>query len=105
MITNFFKRIFCIFARFYGWHSPFNRGKERLRIILKSQGLFDSEVEARGKFGLKMKLDLSQYLQQRIYLEGCYEEKLLKMIGKIAKQTDRNLFVDIGANVGLYDPL
>jgi FkbM family methyltransferase len=50
--------------------------------------------------GLKIKLELDEWIQQQIYLFGHFDEKGINFMKKNLKQGD--VFFDIGANIGCY---
>jgi FkbM family methyltransferase len=49
---------------------------------------------------LKMKLDLDEWIQQQIYFLGCFDPVGIRFIKN--QLYEGEIFVDIGANVGLY---
>lgn len=50
--------------------------------------------------GLRLSLDLADWIQQHIYFLGSYEERGLRFLESYLRPGD--VFLDVGANIGLY---
>lgn len=100
--TAMLKNTFLNIARLYGISVPTQRGKERLRLILNRLGMLGGIYRSKTRFGAVMDLDLSQYIQTKIFLEGVYEEHMLQVMKIVSDVTRRMFFFDIGANVGQH---
>ncbi len=70
----------------------------RKRIILALRGRY-FVVERRR---LRFLLDAHAYIDRRIEAYGVYEAQQLKFFGNQLKQFKPSLFIDVGANSGLY---
>lgn len=49
--------------------------------------------------GAKIELNLGEFIGYWIFMEGSYEESWIKIIAKLTKD---KVFIDIGANIGIY---
>ena len=68
----------------------------RYKIFFKS-AIKNFEID-----NLKIDLDIRESLERKIYFEKKYEEeRLIYLIQKI-KTHQLNIFIDVGANIGLY---
>ena len=79
---------------------PFIKGKSRLLGF--AQRYISGISINRDAFGNKLLLDLMNYIDSRIYLEGTYEKDEILALKKQIQDRDIKYFVDIGANIGLY---
>jgi FkbM family methyltransferase len=57
--------------------------------------LYESE-----ELGLKLLLNLSNYIDYLIYKEGCFEPHVLRSISALIEKYNVSLFVDVGSNIG-----
>lgn len=83
----------------YGWA----RGKDRLFLILRSLGLLPRMVTASIAEGVRLRLDLDDYLQRWMFCHKLEEEYDYHWLTKILRKGDH--FVDIGANIGIVSLL
>lgn len=93
LLASIFKSLFSLpFLRrfFYGLHT---------RVFLPFQ-LFKGVIKQSNYFGVAFKLHIDDWIQENIYFLNDYERaELTFLINKL--QAD-DVFVDIGANIGLY---
>ena len=69
--------------------------------LLKPLGLFrNTSLVHPYDEGLKIRLDIGDWLQQQIYLFDAFDERGLLFLKKNLKEGD--VFVDVGANIGCY---
>ena len=68
------------------------------RVSMRMQGIVHRRRIGRTFFGMRMRTDIRDFIQRRIYFFGIYEPNLTHYIVRRLKSGDR--FVDIGANVG-----
>lgn len=88
--------------RDYLRYSPVQKGKGRLLDLLWRSLSFEEyqrETTLRHA-GVRMRCDLTQYLQRHLYFFGGYEDENCALWMERAR--DAQVIFDIGANVGLY---
>jgi FkbM family methyltransferase len=69
--------------------------------LFKPLNLFNGiQKKVRCKQGIKLLLDLDDWIPQNVYFLEEYEEKEMRFIERIL--SDGDCFVDIGANIGLF---
>jgi len=80
-----------------------------LKSKLKGGGLLSSlfrrhDIEVQNKYGVKMKLDPSEYVEKEIIINGYYEEEVLDLLINAVESSNnkKSVFWDVGANVGLH---
>jgi FkbM family methyltransferase len=81
---------------------PMRRGKQRLVDCswrLLSSGITERETVLRLA-GVRMRCDISQQLQRKLYFHGAYEPDLCAYWLRMAARA--RVVFDVGANVGLY---
>ena len=86
----------------YGRHFPVERGKKRVIEYAARRFKWRESIEAETEFGIKMVLDLSQYVQRQIYFRGVYEKYILELMKSLQKKYNFDLMLDIGANTGQH---
>jgi FkbM family methyltransferase len=94
--------IFRDLVRFYLSRFPLRDGKGRIYEALNAR-LLPSErfVTVPVRYGFRLKLDLSEPAQRKIYFFGDYDERHeLTLLRQILLPGD--IFWDIGANIGFY---
>jgi predicted O-methyltransferase YrrM len=71
-------------------------------LIRRYKILFNPIIKNFEIDNLKIDLDIRESLERKIYFEKKYEEeRLIYLIQKI-KTHQLNIFIDVGANIGLY---
>jgi FkbM family methyltransferase len=68
--------------------------------IFKPLNLFNGLSSIQKHQNIKIKLNINDWIQQNIFFLGSYEEAELKVLANHLKPD--NVFIDIGANFGLY---
>jgi FkbM family methyltransferase len=94
VIAYFFKKLFSIPSikhTYYGFYKrvfrPYNLFKGlRKNIFFRN--------------GIRLQLDLEDWIPQHLYFLGEYEEKELRFIENFLDEGD--VFIDVGANIGLF---
>ena len=92
-LVYFFKLFFKVpFLKgtFFGVHQK----------IFKPLNLFNGLSSIQKHQNIKIKLNINDWIQQNIFFLGSYEEAELKVLANHLKPD--NVFIDIGANFGLY---
>lgn len=93
-IASLFKILFILpfFRKRYFWF---------YKRIFKPKNLFQGISTVRSfESGLKIKLDLDEWIQQHIYFLGSWDPRGMNFLRNYLKQGD--VFFDIGANIGTY---
>lgn len=78
----------------------FRRGRERL-IAFAMRRVAGWELE-RDRWGNLFLLDLANYIDCRLFLEGSYEAETVHVLRRAAEEQGYTHFVDVGANIGVY---
>lgn len=88
--------------RWYLSYFPIESGKWRLWITLRSfLGQNGSrQVERTIRYGIRMKLNLADYIDRFIFYWDCYEPNETWAIRQILRPGDT--FLDVGANIGYF---
>ncbi len=99
LLRNFFKKLLKLYLRYV----PIRKGKKlimnSLSPLIVGQGYQEIAYFDRG---LRMLLDLDDWIQRQIYYFGYYfmEREETKIFQNLLRPGD--IFMDIGANVGVY---
>jgi FkbM family methyltransferase len=90
--------------RAYVAHFPIWRGKRTLvRVFGRLTEASAVELEALTRFGSKMRCNIREYIESRIFLFGVWEPNLTDFLtGRLSRG---DVFLDIGANVGYFSLL
>jgi len=86
--------------RFLVKNYPFKRGSSRV-FSLAMKRVHGILIFLDG-FGNRLLLDLDNYIDSRIFLQGSYEKDNIRSLIKASAEYGCSYFVDIGANFGLY---
>ena len=88
--------------RWYFTRFPIERGKWRVweRVSPSLKRTWPKEIETTLEFGMRMKLDLNEYIDRFIYYWGCFEPNETWAVQRLLKRGDT--FVDAGANIGYF---
>jgi FkbM family methyltransferase len=79
---------------------PFGHGRKKLlRWLKRASGRF---TVARSRFDRHMLLDRENYIDHQILLYGGFESGLIAGFAALAFKVKAEIFLDIGANIGLY---
>jgi FkbM family methyltransferase len=79
---------------------PFSRG--RIRMIGLARRRITGVVLDKDSSGNRLLLDLDNFVDSLIYLEGSYEGDAVRALAERAKQRGCSHFIDVGANLGVY---
>jgi FkbM family methyltransferase len=79
---------------------PFQKGKGRV-CAFAMRHVHGPSITV-DDFGNRLLLDLDNYIDSRVYLEGGYEQDNLKNLLTLAERFECLDFVDVGANIGIY---
>lgn len=63
---------------------------------------FGSKVKIRNRLGLRLLLQYKNYIDRKLTLREPYEARQLHMLSRAAIESKASLFVDVGANIGIY---
>jgi FkbM family methyltransferase len=89
-------------GRCYGFlirHLPRVRGRTRLLIVLSSM-LFRGRIPLVNRKGVRLVVDPIDYIGEMILTKGEFEPSSLRLCARLL--ADGGIFVDVGANFGLY---
>ena len=89
-LFKFFFKIPFLRRHFFGVHKK----------IFKPLNLFNGLSSIQKHQDIKIKLNINDWIQQNIFFLGCYEDAELKVLSNHLKPD--SVFIDIGANFGLY---
>ena len=79
---------------------PFRRGRTRVSNFAKRR--VEGYTLAYDQAGHRMLLDLDQYIDSHLYIDGAYEQDCLSVFADTAVEFGATRFFDIGANLGIY---
>jgi FkbM family methyltransferase len=79
---------------------PFSRG--RVRLINKARRSIAGVVLTTDDFGNRLLLDLDNFIDSLIYLQGSYEGEAIRALADLAQKRGCTHFIDVGANLGAY---
>lgn len=96
------KRVLEVVLKIYAMKFPIEKGKSRIIEAFSKLVHLNREEVCVTKFGARMLLDLSQFVQRQIYFRGIYEEHILAQMEQLNEKYHFNFMVDVGANVGLH---
>jgi FkbM family methyltransferase len=98
----FFIRITALFFRRFYQLSPFEYGKWFIWKKVLEPYINNNEMRfvITTKYGSRFKVDLCDYIQQRLFYFGIWEPAVTKYIRDNLIPGD--VFVDVGANIGYY---
>ena len=68
--------------------------------IFKPLGLFDNVTCTIRQDGFRLRLKVDDWIQHKMYFVGGYEESELQLLRNFVNEG--NVFIDAGANIGLY---
>ncbi len=78
---------------------PFRKGRRFLKPLYKYISGYEIIIDRNNN---RMLLNLDNYIDSRIYLEGSYEKKHINLLVEKYLQYKCRYFIDIGANIGVY---
>lgn len=79
---------------------PFSRARGRvLAFAMRHVGGFEVGSDDDGNTFL---LDLGNYIDSRMFLEGCYERAGVELLNDYVDRYDCRWAIDVGANIGAY---
>jgi FkbM family methyltransferase len=92
----------------YVRNTPIDRGRWRAEFLaIRLARLYgrhiSGPVTVSTRFGFRMKLDLSDWVDQHLYAAGVYEPEVAAVVEALLHENDTA--VDIGANVGFFSLL
>ncbi|MEM9882374.1 MAG: FkbM family methyltransferase [Planctomycetota bacterium] len=79
---------------------PFRRGRWRLIDLMRRR--VGGRVLGRDMFGQRLLLDLGNYVDCMVYLDGAYEKESVLALEAVAREHGCRAMVDVGANIGCY---
>ena len=83
----------------YRWYPlPWRRGTVR-RLTFRKLG---GTILARDERGNRLLLDLGNYVDATLFLEGSFEPEGIAAIEAWITHNEADMFIDVGANIGLY---
>ncbi|MBA3711325.1 MAG: FkbM family methyltransferase [Pyrinomonadaceae bacterium] len=87
-------------VRFLIRNYPFKKGRGSL-IAYAMKHVSGMNISA-DAFGNRFLLDLDNYIDCRMFLEGSYEQHDIMILTRCVEQYDCRYFIDVGANIGVY---
>jgi len=78
-----------------------------LKVIKKLKKLiyrdyFNPKLKVRKRLGLRLLLRYQNYIDRKLILREPYESRQLNLLSRAAEESKASLFIDVGANIGLY---
>lgn len=86
------------------WYFMNKLEKKIRKIIYRNYGARNC-LKVYERLGLVLLLNYANYIDRRLIIKEPYEERQLAHFATVLKQDNFNVFVDVGANIGLYSLL